>query len=253
MREYITGRNPVYEVFQARRRHIFKVQLAQGISETEHIRAILAEAARLKIPVERVHRERLDKFGDHHQGIAVEVNEYPYADLEDILALAAKKAEPLLVLLLDMIQNPQNFGTLIRSAEAAGVHGIIIPLRGAAGITPAVVNASSGAAEHMLIASMNLAQAIDALKQSDAWILGLEGAQGSQPLQSTRLDMPIGLVVGNEGEGMRRLVREKCDVLVSLPMRGRVDSLNAAVAGSITLYQILFARMARQKQTGSDE
>lgn len=246
MREFITGRNPVFEVFQAKRRHIFKLQLAQGIAETDNVRAVLAEAAKLKIPVERVHRERLDKFGDHHQGIAVEVNEYPYADLTDIFELAARRAEPLLVLLLDMIQNPQNFGTLIRTAEAAGVHGIIVPLRGASGITPAVVNASSGAAEHMLIVSMNLAQAIDALKEANAWVLGLEGGEGSQPIQSTRLDMPIGLVVGNEGEGMRRLVREKCDVLVSLPMRGRVDSLNAAVAGSIALYQILFARSARQ-------
>lgn len=248
MREVITGRNPVFEVFQARRRHIFKLQVAKGIQQTEHVAQVLKIAEDLHIPVEWVQRDRLDKFGEHHQGIATEVNGYPYADLPGIIALAKDKNEPLFVLLLDMVQNPQNFGTLIRTAEAVGAHGIVIPLRGAAGITPAVVNASSGAAEHMLIASVNLAQAIDTLKDADAWVLGLDSGPGSQDIEKVRLDMPIGLVVGSEGEGMRRLVREKCDMLMSLPMYGKVASLNAASAGSIALYQVLFARRKAQRE-----
>lgn len=242
MREIITGRNPVFEIFQARRRQIYRLLVAHGVEEKGRLSEIISLAAHFKVQVERVPRQRLDNLGEGHQGVAIEVSEYPFSTLPDILALAQERKEPLLVLILDMLQNPQNLGTLLRSGEAAGVHGVIIPFRRAAGVTPAVVHASSGAAEHMLIAQMNLAQAIDTLKTENAWIVGLEGGSGSRPISEAPLDGPLALVVGNEGEGMRHLIRQKCDFLGQLPMRGRVDSLNAAVAGSIALYLALQAR-----------
>ena len=244
MKEFILGRNPAFEVLQASRRQIFRLLVAAGAEEKGRLAEILTLAAKKHIPLERVPRQRLDSLGEGHQGLAVEVSAYPYADLPDILARAAERNEDPLVLLLDMLQNPQNLGTLVRTAEAAGVHGVIIPLRRAAGVTPAVVHASAGASEHMLVASMNLAQAIDALKAEGVWVVGLEGGPGSRPVAEAPLDGPLAWVVGNEGEGMRPLVRQKCDLLVRLPMRGQVDSLNAAVAGSIALYLALQARLA---------
>ena len=148
----------------------------------------------------------------------------------------------MLILVLDMLQNPQNLGTLLRSAEAAGVDGVIIPLRGAAGITPAAVHASVGATEHLLVGQHNLAQALDLLKDAGAWVVGMEGGPASRPIEEAPLTGPLVLVVGNEGEGMRKLIRQKCDMQVSLPMLGQVESLNAAVAGSIALYLTLQAR-----------
>jgi 23S rRNA (guanosine2251-2'-O)-methyltransferase len=249
MREMITGRNPVYEVLRARRRQVFRLMVAVGSEEQGKLAEILSMAARNKIPVERIPRQRLDALGEGHQGVAVEASGYTYSDLTDILAAASGKPEPLLMLLLDMLQNPQNLGTLLRSAEAAGVDGVVIPFRRAAGITPAVVHASSGATEHLLIAQMNLSQAMDALKENGAWIVGLESKPDSRPITEAPLDGPLALVVGNEGEGMRRLIREKCDFLANLPMRGKVDSLNAAVAGSVALYLALQARSAALRKS----
>lgn len=242
MREWIYGRNAVMEALQAKRREVFTLLLAVGIEEKGRIQEILKLAAARKCKIERVPKERLTKMGDNPQGVALEVSGYPYVDLSDILLLAQQRQEDLFILMLDMIQNPQNLGTLLRSAEAAGVHGIIIPQHRAADVTPAVVNASSGATEHMLIAQSNLVQVIDELKKLDVWVVGLDGGPGSQPVQDICLDGPIAIVVGNEGEGMRALVREKCDFLLGLPMRGRIESLNAAVAGSIVLYQVVLAR-----------
>lgn len=242
MREWIYGRNAVMEALQAKRRDVFTLLLAVGIEEKGRIQEILKLAAARKCKVERVPKERLAKMGDNPQGVALEVSGYPYVGLSDILLLAQQRQEDLFILMLDMIQNPQNLGTLLRSAEAAGVHGIIIPQHRAADVTPAVVNASSGATEHMLIAQANLVQVIDELKKLDVWVVGLDGGPGSQPVQNIRLDGPIAIVVGNEGEGMRALVREKCDFLLGLPMRGRIESLNAAVAGSIVLYQVVLTR-----------
>ena len=153
-----------------------------------------------------------------------------------------------MILLLDVIQNPQNLGTLLRTAEAVGAHGVIIPQRRGVEVTQAVVNASSGASEHMLIAQVvNLVAAITELKEHEVWITGLDNLPEARPLDQADLRGAIGLVVGNEGEGMRRLVRESCDFLVKLPMRGQVDSLNAAVAGSIVLYEILRQRSKMQE------
>ncbi|MDY6873934.1 MAG: RNA methyltransferase, partial [Chloroflexota bacterium] len=146
------------------------------------------------------------------------------------------------ILLLDLIQDPQNLGTLLRTAEAFGVHGVVLPLARAASVTPAVVNASSGATEMLQITQHNLAQAMTRIKEANGWLVGLEGSEEAQPPEKLNLTGGIGLVIGNEAQGLRRLVREECDLLMRLPMQGQIDSLNAAVAGSIALYLIRQAR-----------
>lgn len=245
MKEWIAGRNPVMEVMQAKRRQVFRLLIASGVEERGRISEILRVAADSKIPVERVARERLDRLGDNPQGVAAEVSAYPYVELFDILDLSHGRNEPLFVLALDVIQNPQNLGTLLRTAEVAGVHGVIIPQHRAAEVTPAVVSASAGASEHMLITRGNITRSLEQLKEAGAWVVGLEEGGGSPSV--IPLTGPIVVVVGNEGEGMRALVRQHCDFILSLPMRGSIESLNAAVAGSIVLYQVL---LARQKTSG---
>lgn len=243
MKEWIVGRNPVYEVLRARRRDVFRLLIAQGVEERGKLSEILTLAAKRKLQTQRVPRGQLDALGENHQGVALEASGYPYSTAADILERAERRQEPLFVLILDMLQDPQNLGTLMRTAEAAGVHGIILPLRRTAEITPTVVHASAGASEHMLVAQANLAMVIDELKEAGAWVVGLEGSPEALPVEQVPLERPLALVVGNEGEGMRDLVRKKCDYLLALPMRGQVESLNAAVAGSIVIYLALQRRM----------
>ncbi|OGO65011.1 MAG: 23S rRNA (guanosine(2251)-2'-O)-methyltransferase RlmB [Chloroflexi bacterium RBG_19FT_COMBO_50_10] len=236
MKEWLYGRNAVYETMRARKRHFFRLRLAQGGEEKGTLIEIMRMASDFKLPVERVPRTSLEALAKGHQGVALETSSYPYSDLADILALAARRNEPAYLLILDVIQDPQNLGTLIRTAEGVGVHGVLLPFRHTASITPAVVNASSGACEHLLVTQVNLAQAIQQLKEENIWIVGLEAGLEAQSLQKVRLDGPLALVIGGEGGGMRALVRKSCDVLMRLPMRGKVESLNAAVAGSVALY-----------------
>jgi 23S rRNA (guanosine2251-2'-O)-methyltransferase len=250
MKEWIFGRNPVYEVLRARRRDPFRLLLAQGAEEKERINDILSLAATHMLRVERVPRPQIDALAkgsgageQNAQGVALEASGYPYVALPDILEGARQKGQALFVLVLDVIQNPQNLGTLLRTAEAVGVHGVLLPLRRAVGVTPAVVHASSGASEHLLVAQANLHQAMAELKESGAWVIGLDSGPQAQPIAEVRLDGPLALVVGSEGEGMRSLVRQSCDVLVRLPMLGKVESLNAAVAGSVALYLALNSRI----------
>jgi 23S rRNA (guanosine2251-2'-O)-methyltransferase len=242
MKEWIVGRNPVYEVMNAGRRQAFRVQVARGVEEKGRLVDILNLAQKKRLPIERVDRAQLNPYGENPQGVAVEVSAYPYMSLQDILDLAEQRQEALFVLILDVIQDPQNLGTLLRTAEAVGVHGVLMPLRRAAEVTPAVVRASAGASEHLVIVQSNLAQAIASLKEAGAWVIGLEGSPQAVPVEQARLDGALALVVGNEGEGLRDLVAKSCDLLVSLPMVGKVESLNAAVAGSVVLYLALQAR-----------
>lgn len=242
MAEWITGRNPVFETLAARRRQCLLLRVAHEVQTTGRLEEILALGAQSKLVVERVPRAQLDSLDLHNQGVALQVGGYPYCELEDILDRAEQRGEPPLVLILDTLQDPQNLGTLLRTAEIVGVHGVLLPHRRTATVTPAVVGASSGASEHLLIAQANLAQAIASLKQADLWIVGLEGGSQGQPPEQIRLGGPLALVVGNEGQGMRRLVMESCDLLLHLPMRGAIDSLNAAVAGSVALYLAWQAR-----------
>jgi len=245
MKEWLSGRNPVYEMIRARRRQIFKLLLAENLQPDERISEIVQTVRTYRIPIETVKRSRLDTISENHQGVAAEVSVYPYSDLASIQKLAQQKSQPPFILVLDSLQNPQNFGTLIRSAEAFGVHGVLIPLRHASGITPAVVTASAGATEHMLVASGNLAQSLEGFKKDGIWVIGLEGSTEAQPPEKLRLDGPAALVVGSEGEGMRNLVRKSCDVLMRLPLEGQIESLNAAVAGSIGLFLIHRSRQSR--------
>jgi 23S rRNA (guanosine2251-2'-O)-methyltransferase len=242
MREWISGRNPVYEALRANRRQFFRLLAAHGMQEKGRLIDILKLAEERKVRVERAPREQLDRIGDHHQGVALEAGEYPYVTLPDILDRAAQAGEPAFVLVLDTLQDPQNLGTLLRTSEVVGVHGVLLPLRRTATVTSAVVSASSGASEHLLIAQANLAQAIAELKEQGIWVVGLEGGEEAEDAGRVRLDGALALVVGSEGEGMRQLVRQSCDVLMRLPMKGQVASLNAAVAGSVALYLAWQAR-----------
>ncbi len=242
MKEWIIGRNPVMEVLATKRREVFRLLLATNVEEKGRIADMIQMARARKIPVERVARDKLASMGENPQGVALEVSRYPYVDISDITTLAERKQEDLFLLMLDLVQNPQNLGTLLRSAEAAGVHGVLIPPHRAAEVTPAVVSASAGATEHLLIAQGNLVQICKELKKDGAWVVGLEGGEGSKRIQDVPLNGPIILIVGNEGEGMRPLVKETCDFLLSLPMLGKIESLNAAVAGSIVLYQVVLER-----------
>ncbi len=242
MREWITGRNPVFETLSAHRRQGFRIMLATGVEEKGVIAEILTLARGMKIPVERVIRQKIDSLGGNPQGIALEAAPYPYVGLHDILVAAERREETPFLLILDMLQDPQNLGTLLRSAEAFGVHGVVIPPHGAAGVTPAVVHASSGACEHLLITATNLAQAISELKQANVWVIGLDAGKDAQDISSIKLDGALALVVGSEAEGMRPLVRRSCDVIARIPMSGRIESLNAAVSGSIALFVASHAR-----------
>lgn len=242
MREWIVGRNPVYETLRAGRRQVFRLLVAQGVQEKGRLEEIVNLARRRKCVLESVPRQRLEPLGEGHQGVALEASGYPYRALPDIVDLAEQRAEPLFILVLDTLQDPQNLGTLLRSAEIVGAHGVLLPLRHTATITPAVVSASSGASEHLVVVQANLAQALKELKEAGVWVVGLEGSPQAQTPDRVRLDGPLALVVGNEGQGMRPLVRDTCDLLLRLPMRGQVESFNAAVAGSIALYLAWAAR-----------
>ncbi len=245
MKEWITGRNPVYEALRAKRRQAFRLLVAKGIKPEGQLPQILQIAQARRLPIEEVPRAQLDALANHHQGVALEASSYPYAALEDLLVNSQRQPEPPFFLLLDALQDPQNLGSLLRTAEAMGVHGVVIPSRQAAQITPTVVHASSGASEHLLIAQYNLAQAIERMKQLDIWIYGLDQAPSSKTPVELRFDLGLALVVGNEGTGMRQLVRQSCDELLRLPMVGKIESLNAAVAGSIALYLVRQARLQR--------
>lgn len=242
MKEWIIGRNPIYEVLRARRRQCFRLLVSQNAHEKGRLADVLRLCAKRSLPVSRVPRERLDSVGPNHQGLAMEVSGYPYQTLHDILDRASACGEVPLILILDALQDPQNLGTLLRTADAVGVHGVFLPLRRSASITPAVVNASSGACEHLLVAQANLAQTIASLKDEGVWVIGLEGNPEDRPPSQVRLDGSLALVVGSEGQGMRLLIRKSCDLLLQLPMRGQVASLNAAVAGSVALYMAWQAR-----------
>lgn len=243
MKEWIVGRNPVYEVLRAGRRKVFRLLVAQQADQKRHLGDAIKMASKRGVAIEYVQRKQLDTLGENHQSVALEVGEYPYSTQYDILAKAEQRNEDPFILILDTVQDTHNLGALLRTAEAVGVHGVLLPLRRAATVTPAVTSTSSGASEHLLVAQTNLARAIETLKEESVWVYGLDGSPQATPVSEVKLNGPLALVVGNEASGMRPLVRKSCDVLLQLPMRGHVDSLNAAIAGSVALY---FAWQARQ-------
>jgi 23S rRNA (guanosine2251-2'-O)-methyltransferase len=236
MREWIYGRNPVFEVLRAGRRQAFQLFVAEGTQRKGRLLDILNLVKIQNIPTVQVPRAKLERIHLNHQGVALETSGYRYAALPDMINRAEQSGEPPLMLILDSLQDPQNLGTLLRTGEIVGVHGVLLPPRRTATITPAVVNASSGASEYLQITQVNLAQAIAALKELGIWVIGLESNPETRAIEEVDLNIPLAIVVGGEGEGLRSLVRKSCDLLIHLPMRGQVESLNAAVAGSVALY-----------------
>nr|MBC7244727.1 23S rRNA (guanosine(2251)-2'-O)-methyltransferase RlmB [Chloroflexota bacterium] len=249
VREILYGRNVVYEALRAGRRRFDNLLVAEGIQEGGIVTRILALAAERHIAVQRVNRRQLDQLGPvNHQGVAAQVGTYPYVELDVILDQARQRNELPFLLLLDFVQDPQNLGTLLRTAEVVAVHGVVIPRHRAAQITPAVSHASVGAVEYLLIAQViNLVRTMEELKKEGIWIVGLENLPQAQDYREADLNMPLALVVGSEGRGLSRLVREHCDFWIKLPMRGKINSLNVAVASSIALYEAWQQRMTKSR------
>jgi 23S rRNA (guanosine2251-2'-O)-methyltransferase len=243
MPEYIWGRNPILETLHSKRQ-IKRILFADGQREASNLHAILQEAELKHITTEKVPRSRLDQLshGAVHQGCIAVVEARAYATLDEILAHAALKHEDPFLLILDAIQDVNNLGSLLRTAESVGVHGVILPEHRAAEVNATVIKTSAGATEHLLIAQeTNLTCTIDFLKKQQIWVIGLAG-EAKTEYDHADLTGPLAVVVGNEGKGISRLVREHCDLLIKLPMRGHVNSLNAAVAGSVALYEALRQR-----------
>lgn len=237
--EPLYGRQAVREALRARRRQHKRLCMATGQHESAILHEITILAQQQGIPMESTDRRTLDKRLNttSHQGVLLETTAYPYVSLETCLEQAEQRNEPPLLLILDHLQDPQNIGSLLRTAEAIGIHGVLIPHRRAASITPAVVNASSGASEHLCVAMVaNIAQHIVLLQQHQLQVIGIEQDPRAIPVFQIDLTQPLALVLGAEATGLARLTRDRCDRLVSLPMRGQIDSLNAAIAGSIVLY-----------------
>lgn len=257
MSEWLYGRQAVREALRAGR-PIQRLLLAVPASSAPDkparptpVHAELADLARARhIPVEHLPAQRLDSLahGAHHQGVVAEAAPYRYTAWGDLLDRGRAAGSEALLLFLDSLQDPQNFGTLLRAAEAAGVTGVILPQHRAVGVTPAVVNASAGAVEHLAVAQVpNLARAIQDAQTAGVWVWALDTEPPVAAYTAADLTGPLGLVVGAEGAGVGRLVRARCDGALVLPMHGQVASLNAATAGAIMLYEALRQRASRAK------
>jgi 23S rRNA (guanosine2251-2'-O)-methyltransferase len=232
--DWLYGRNAVREALRAGRRRIRRVLVASGAHGLD---ALVSAARPDGVALEVVDRRRLDHLaGGHHQGVLAEAEPFAYVHLDDLLG--QKLDRPPFLLALDSLQDPQNFGSLLRTALAVGVNGVLLPQHRAVSVTPAVSNASAGAVEHLLVARVtNLSRALTELKEHGVWTYGL-AVEAAQPYWQTDLHGPLALVVGSEGSGLGRLVRETCDGLVAIPMQpGSIGSLNASVAGSLVLYE----------------
>lgn len=245
MPEYLYGHWGVMEALRANRRKFEQLLLAEKAEEKGIVSEIMHIANVRNVPIKRVPKHILDDLsqGANHQSTILRTTGYPYVSIEDILDIAQKRNEKPFLLLLDLLKDPQNVGSLLRVADVVGVHGIVMQDRRAVAVTPAVVNASSGAVEHLQVAQVtNLVNTMKELKKYDVWMVGFEIGEGILPINETNLNMSLGIVLGSEGEGMRRLVKETCDILLTLPMRGNVGSLNVATVGAVALYNAWQAR-----------
>ncbi|HGG0586763.1 23S rRNA (guanosine(2251)-2'-O)-methyltransferase RlmB [Bacillus cereus] len=235
--EYIIGRNPVIEALRSGR-DINKIWIAEGAAKGQ-VQIVLALAKENKIILQHAPKKKLDQLVEgNHQGVIAQVAAYQYAELEDLFKVAEKRNEDPFFLILDEIEDPHNLGSIMRTADATGAHGIIIPKRRAVGLTASVAKASTGAIEYIPVARVtNLSRTIDELKERGLWIAGTD-AKGKTDYRNLDGTMPIGLVIGSEGKGMSRIIGEKCDFLITLPMIGKVTSLNASVAASLLMYEV---------------
>jgi len=236
-KDYIIGKNPVMEALRAER-DINKILIAES-SQRGQMQQLIQLAKEANVIVQFVPNKKIDQISDeNHQGVLAYVAAYQYAEMDDLFAAAEKKNEPPFFLLLDEIEDPHNLGSIMRTADAVGAHGIIIPKRRAVGLTATVAKASTGAIEHIPVVRItNMARTIDELKERGIWIAGTD-ASGKQDYRQFDGTLPIGLVIGSEGKGMGRLVRDKCDFLINLPMAGKVTSLNASVAAALLMYEV---------------
>lgn len=238
----IEGRNAVMEAFRSGKT-IDRVYVLKGCQDGP-INSILREARKHDTLVNFVAKERLDQMSEtgKHQGVIASAAAYAYADVEDMLKLAEEKGEPPFLFLLDDIEDPHNLGAIIRTANLAGAHGVIIPKRRAVGLTATVARTSAGALNYTPVAKVtNLSATIEELKEKGLWFVCAD--MGGTTMYDLNLTGPIGLVVGNEGDGVSRLVKEKCDFVASIPMKGEIDSLNASVAAGVLAYEIVRQRL----------
>ncbi|MCI6451443.1 23S rRNA (guanosine(2251)-2'-O)-methyltransferase RlmB [Hungatella sp.] len=238
----IEGRNAVLEAFRAGKT-IDKLYVQEGIKDGP-VQSIIREAKKQDTIVNFVSRERLNQMSQEgrHQGVIAHVAAYEYAEVEDILKAAEEKGEPPFIFLLDGIEDPHNLGAIIRTANLAGAHGVIIPKRRASGLTAVVAKTSAGALNYTPVAKVtNLVATIEELKEKGLWFVCAD--MNGELMYRLNLKGPIGLVIGSEGDGVGRLVREKCDMVASIPMKGDIDSLNASVAAGVLAYEIVRQRL----------
>ncbi|MFD0590885.1 23S rRNA (guanosine(2251)-2'-O)-methyltransferase RlmB [Paenibacillus sp. GCM10027627] len=240
--ELIAGKHPVLEALRSGR-EINKIWIADG-AQKSLTQPITAEAKKQGIIVQFVDKRKLDGMaaGVAHQGVIAQAAAFEYVEVEELLDRAKSRGEMPFILLLDEIEDPHNLGSILRTAECTGAHGVIIPKRRSAGLTATVLKTSAGAAEHVPVARVtNLAQTIDKLKEAGVWVAGTD-VSAKQDVYKTKFDMPLAIVIGNESKGMGRLIKEKCDFLVKLPMLGQLNSLNASVAAGVLMYEVVRQR-----------
>lgn len=235
--DLIMGRNTVLEALRSNR-DIHKIWIAEGATKGQ-IQQVIAVAKENKVLIQTAPKKKLDQMVDgNHQGVIAQVAAYQYAEIDEIFKVAESRQEDPFILLLDELEDPHNLGSILRTADASGVHGIIIPKRRSVGLTATVAKASTGAIEHVPVVRVtNLSRTIEDLKERGVWIAGTD-AKGSQDYRKMDGTLPLGIVIGSEGKGMSRVVKEKCDFLYHLPMVGHVTSLNASVAASLLMYEV---------------
>lgn len=241
---FLEGRNVVLEAFRSGKT-IDKLYVLSGCKDGP-VQTILREAKKQDTIVNFVAKERLDQLSQtgHHQGVLAQASAYEYASVEDILQRAREKGEPPFLFLLDGIEDPHNLGAIIRTANLAGAHGVIIPRHRAVGLTATVARTSAGALNYTPVAKVtNLASAIQQLKKEGLWFVCADMA--GESMYRLNLTGPIGLVIGSEGDGVGKLVKEKCDMTASIPMKGDIDSLNASVAAGVLAYEIVRQRLGK--------
>ena len=241
--EILSGKNPVLEALRSGR-EMNKVWIAEGVKKAG-ITELLQLAKEAGLIVQFVPKNKIDQLTDGatHQGIAASVAAYKYAELDDLFESAASRNEDPFFLILDELEDPHNLGSILRTADATGVHGVIIPRRRAVGLTAIVAKTSTGAIEHIPVVRVgNLAQTVEDLKKRGVWIAGTD-AKGSVDYRRMDAKLPLAIIIGSEGKGMSRLLKDKCDFLYNMPMVGKVTSLNASVAAAILMYEVLRNRL----------